>query len=123
MPENSTAPFTADVPRNLKPYFLCLLRKGPEWDNPQGHEDLMLQQLAYLRRQAEAGNILLAGPALGHTQNPSDDVTGITIVRAETLINAQKIVNEDPAVQTGRLIVELRPVLLPSLDAVHVEYQ
>ena len=122
MPENSKAPRNADVPRNLKLYFLCLLRKGPHWDQTQGHDDLMPQQLAFLRRQTEAGTILLAGPALGHTQNPSDDVTGVTILRAENLEAAQTIALQDPAVQAGRLIAELRPVFLPSLDNVRVEY-
>jgi uncharacterized protein YciI len=122
MPENSKAPHIADIPRNLKLYFLCLLRKGPLWDQTQGHDDLMPQQLAFLRRQIEAGTILLAGPALGHTQNPSDDVTGITILRAENLEAAQAIISQDPAIQAGRLIADLRPVFLPSLDNVRVEY-
>jgi uncharacterized protein YciI len=122
MPENSKAPRMADVPRNLKPYFLCLLRKGPQWDIPQGHEDLMTEQLAFLRRQTEAGKFLLTGPALGHTRNPSDDVTGITILQAESLEEALALTAEDPAVKAGRLIAELRPVFLPSLDNVRVDY-
>ncbi|MGC2163056.1 MAG: YciI family protein [Silvibacterium sp.] len=122
MPENSNAPRMTDVPRNLKPYFLCLLRKGPHWDVPQGHEDLMPLQLAFLRQQIEAGRFLLSGPVLGHAQDPSDDVTGITILRAENLDEAQALAAEDPAVQAGRLIAEVRPVFLPSLDNVRVEY-
>lgn len=122
MPENSTAPRIVDVPRNLKPYFLCLLRKGPQWDNPQGHEDLMPRHLAFIRHHTQAGAIVFAGPALGHAQNPSDDVTGITILRAENLQHAQSLTSQDPAVQAGHLIADLRPVFLPSLDALHVEY-
>jgi uncharacterized protein YciI len=122
MPENSKAPRTADVPRNLKPYFLCLLRKGPQWDRPQGHEDLMSQQLAFLRRQSEAGKFLLTGPALGHMQNPGDDVTGIIIMQAENLNQAQALAAEDPAVKAGHLVAEVRPVFLPALDDVRVEY-
>ena len=122
MPENSTAPRLVDIPRNLKPYFLCLLRKGPQWDNPQDHEDLMPRHLAFLRQHTEAGTIVFAGPALGHTQNPSDDVTGIAILRANDLAAAQAITAQDPSVQAGRLIADLRPVFLPSLDPVRVEY-
>lgn len=123
MPENSTAPRVTDVPRNLQPYFLCLLHKGAQWDNPQGQEDLMPRHLAFLRRHTEAGSIVFAGPALGHMQNSADDLTGITILRAESLEAAQSLVAQDPAVEAGRLIAELRPVFLPSLDAVRVEYQ
>lgn len=122
MPENSQAPRIADVPRNLKPYFLCLLRKGPQWDVTLGHEDLMPLHLAFIRRHTENGTIVFAGPALGHTQDPSDDVTGITILRAENLETAQVLASQDPAVQAGRLIAELRPVFLPSLDDVRVDY-
>lgn len=111
-----------DVPRNLKPYFLCLMRKGPQWDIPQGHEDLMPLQLAFLRRQTEAGKFLIAGPALGHMQNPSDDVTGITILQAQDLNEAHALVADDPAVKAGRLTFEIRPVFLPALDSVRVEY-
>jgi uncharacterized protein YciI len=112
----------ADIPRNLKPYFLCLLRKGPQWDVTHGHEDLMPLHLAFLRRHAEAGSIVSTGPALGHLHNPSDDVTGIIILRAESLEEAQALTAEDPAIRAGRLIADLRPVFLPSLDGVRVEY-
>lgn len=118
MPENSQAPRTTDVPRNLKPYFLCLMRKGPNWDVPDGHEDLMPQQLAFLRRQTEAGRIVATGPVL----DQADDLMGISIVSAANLEQARKIVDEDPAVKAGRLKAEIRPVFLPSLDAVRVEY-
>jgi len=122
MPENSTAPRFDNVPRNLKPYFLCLLRKGPQWDNLQGQEDLMPRHLAFIRHHTEAGAIVFAGPALGHTHNPSDDLAGVLILRAENLEAAQALTSQDPSVHAGRLIADLRPVFLPSLDAVHVEY-
>lgn len=107
-----------DVPRNLKTYFLVLLRRGPHWDVPHNHEDLMPLQLAFLRRQTEAGHVVLTGPVLDQT----DDLTGISILRAATLADAQALANEDPAVKAGRLVAEVRPVYLPSLDAVRVEY-
>lgn len=122
MSEISQTPRPPDVPRNLKPYFLCLLRKGSHWDQPHGHEDLMSRHLSFIRRLTEAGTIVFAGPALGHTLNPFDDVTGITILRAENLNAANSVASQDPAVKAGHLIAELRPVFLPPLDAVRVEY-
>lgn len=118
MPENSKSPRMTDVPRNLKPYFLCLLRKGPQWDNPAGQEDLMPRQLAWLRAQTEAGNIILAGPVV----EQESDATGISLIRAENKQEAQTIAAEDPAVKAQRLVAEVRAVFLPSLDAVKVEY-
>lgn len=107
-----------DVPRNLKPYFLVLLRRGPHWDLPHQHEELMPLQLAFLRRGTKAGDIVLTGPVL----DQADDLTGISIIRAGDLAAARALANQDPAVQAGRLIAEVRPVYLPSLDAVRVEY-
>lgn len=118
MPENSRAPRMTDVPRNLKPYFLVLLRRGPQWDVPQGQEDLMPLQLAFLRRQTEAGKVILTGPVL----DEADDLTGVSVMRAANIAEAQALAKDDPAVRAGRLIAEVRPVYLPSLDAVRVEY-
>jgi uncharacterized protein YciI len=118
MPENSQAPRMIDIPRNLKPYFLCLLRKGPQWDDPQGQEGLMALQLAFLRRQTEAGNIVMTGPVL----DPASDLTGVSVLRAANLEEAQSLANDDPAIKSGRLVAEVRPVFLPSLDGVRVEY-
>jgi uncharacterized protein YciI len=122
MPENSTSPRMADVPRNLKPYFLCLLRKGPQWDIPQDHEDLMPLQLAFLRRRTEEGKILMAGPILGQPPGRSDGLTGISVIHAANLEEAKALANEDPAVRAERLIAEVHPVFLPSLDGVRIEY-
>lgn len=118
MPEETQAPRNADVPRNLKPYFLCLLRKGAQWDVTQGQEDLMPRQLAWLRRQTEAGKIVVAGPVLDR----ADGLTGISVIRVASLDEAQALANEDPAVKAGRLLAEVKPMYLPSLDEVRVEY-
>ena len=107
-----------DVPRNLKPYFLVLLRRGPHWDDPHQYEELMPLQLAFLRRQTEAGNVVLTGPVL----DQADNLTGISILRAANLVEAQAMAECDPAVLAGRLVAEVRPVYLPSLDEVRVQY-
>ena len=48
-------PRLKDVPRNLKGYFLCLLKKGEKWNETEGSTELMPQHLAFLRQQMEAG--------------------------------------------------------------------
>jgi uncharacterized protein YciI len=112
-----------DVPRNLKNYFLCLLRKGDRWNETQDSPELMPQHLAFLREQLETRRFLLTGPVLpSQDQDQNDDLVGITILAAENLEEAQAIANQDPGAQAGRLKMEVRPVLLPSLDAVRVEY-
>jgi uncharacterized protein YciI len=112
-----------DVPRNLKSYFLCLLRKGDRWNETQDSPELMPQHLAFLREQLETRRFLVTGPVLaGPDTDQNDNLVGITILAAESLEEAQAIVNQDPGAQAGRLKMEIRPVLLPSLDAVRVEY-
>jgi uncharacterized protein YciI len=122
MPEKSKAPRLKDVPRNLQPYFLCLLRTGPQWDVPVGQEDLMPLQLAFLRRQTELGNFLIAGPVLDRNPELPHELTGMAVIRAENLQEAQALAHQDPAVLAGRLVAEVRPVFLPSLDGVRVQY-
>jgi uncharacterized protein len=78
----------------------------------------MPQHLAFFRRQIEAGKMILAGPVLDET----DDLRGICILLAKNRDAAQSAANDDPAVKAGRLIAEIRPVFLPALDGVRVEY-
>jgi uncharacterized protein YciI len=118
------------VPRNLKPYFLCLLRRGPLWNETDGQEDLGPRHLAFLRSQMEAGRLVAAGPALDVPEQNQGEaevggtgaITGITLIRAANLEAAIALAKEDPAVMAQRLTAEVLPVLLPSLDTVRVEF-
>lgn len=109
-----------DVPRNLKPYFLGLLRRGPRWNETSGPEatELMERQLAYLREQSEAGRYVAAGPVMDESE-----FAAVLLIAAETLEAALRLAVNDPGVQAGRLVAEVHPVLLPALDAVRAEYK
>ena len=106
------------VPRNLKGYFLCLLKKGEKWNETEGSTELMPQHLAFLRQQMEARRFVVTGPLLGE----GDDLVGISVIEAASAQEALELANEDPAVKAGRLRMEIRPVYLPSLDGVRVEF-
>jgi uncharacterized protein YciI len=108
-----------DVPKNLKPYFLGLLRRGPRWNETEGPEatELMQRQLAYLREQSEAGRYLAAGPVMDESE-----FAGVLLISAETFEAARELAENDPGVQAGRLAAEVHPVLLPNLDAVRAVY-
>ena len=114
---SSTGPRRPDVPRNLKPYFLCLLRKGPSWNVTEGNEDLMLRYLAFLRRETEAYSILLAGPI-----TDGGDIIATIILESPTTEDATASVNANPGIQSGHFLAELHPCFLPALDNVKVEY-
>jgi hypothetical protein len=118
----SNKPLTArshipNVPRNLKPYFLCLLRKGPLWNVTEGHEKLTSEYLAYLRREIEARRIIFAGPVTGE-----GELIGIAILATATAEEATALVKENPGVKSGHFLPELHPCYLPALDGVQVEY-
>jgi uncharacterized protein YciI len=108
-----------DVPKNLKPYFMGLMRRGPRWNEIEGPEAaaLLPRHLGYLRQQSEAGRYLAAGPVLDE-----GEFAGVLLIRASSLANAQALVQADPAVEAGRLTVQVVPVLLPSLDEVRAVY-
>ena len=108
-----------DVPKNLKPYFLGLLRRGPRWNETEGPEaaELLPRHLAYLREQSEAGRYMAAGPVLDES-----DVAGVLLIAAETQEAAAALAGNDPGVRAGRLAVEVHPVLLPALDGVQAVY-
>jgi uncharacterized protein YciI len=106
-----------DVPRNLKSYFLCLLKKGPQWNVTGGNEDLMPQYLTYLRREIEARRCIFAGPV-----TDDGDIVATAILEAPNAEAASASANANPGVQSGHFVVELHPCFLPSLDAVQVQY-
>ena len=106
-----------DVPRNLKPYFLCLLKRGQRWNVTEGHEDLMPNYLAWLRREAEARRILFAGPV-----TDEGELIGVAAIEAESAEAAAEIAQGNPGVASGHFVVEVRPCFLPALDGVRMEY-
>ena len=109
-----------DVPKNLKPYFLGLLKRGPRWNETEGSEaaELLPKHLAYMRDQSEAGRYLAAGPVLDQSE-----LAGVLLISAETIEAAVALAQNDPGVRAGRLAVEVHPVLLPALEAVRAVYR
>src|ERR1700716_1547207 len=110
-------PQGANVPKNMKQYFLCLLEKGEKWRPVQFADPAMQEHLAYIREQVEAGKYVVVGPMLDEGR-----VRGMAIIHAVSIEEARKIVNGDKMVETGRLVAEIHPVMLADLSALHVEY-
>src|SRR5258708_37081539 len=61
-------PQGANIPRNMKPYFLCLLEKGEKWTPVQFADPAMQEHLAYIREEVEAGEDGGGGPGLGQSR-------------------------------------------------------
>ncbi len=107
-----------DIPRNLKPYFLCFLLKGEQWDNPEGAETLMPAQLAFLREQIEWRRYKTAGPVTG-----GGDIVGFSILEAASEEAAIALAQSDPAVVAGRVSARILPIILPALDDIKISFR
>jgi uncharacterized protein YciI len=106
-----------NIPKDIRPYFLCLLEKGEKWTPVPFEDPAMQEHLAYIREQVEAGKYVVVGPALDQGR-----IGGMAIINAASMEEAQKIVNADKMVQGGRLTAEIHPVMLADLSALHIEY-
>ena len=103
----------------MRPYVVAFLKAGP--NRGQDSAEAMALQRAHLQninRMAEEGDLVLAGPFL-------DDgpLRGIYVFAVPTVEEAQALTETDPAVQAGRLVMELHPwygpAALGALDDVH----
>ena len=86
-------------------YVMALLKAGPRRD--QDSTEVMRLQRAHLnniRRLAEAGKIVLAGPFLD-----GGTLRGIYIFDVASVDEADSLTRTDPAIQAGRLEMELHP--------------
>ncbi|MEL7833314.1 YciI family protein [Fodinibius sp. Rm-B-1B1-1] len=89
----------------MQKYFMVFLKSGPK--RSQGKEEAMEIQekhLAYLQKMANEGKTSITGPMAGE-----GDIRGIVIYNTATAEEARKLAEGDPAVQAGRLVVEVHP--------------
>lgn len=98
----------SEVPVGMATYYVALLFRGPKWTpavTPEV-ERLQKEHLANLRRMADSGKLILAGPF-------TDDgkLRGIFVFRVDSIEEAKALADADPAVKAGRLVVEIHPWL------------
>lgn len=87
-------------------YYMGFLKRGPKWTGEATAETAKIQEghMAHMKKSADAGHLILAGPFADNT-----DLRGILVYKTKTLEEAKAIAELDPAVQSGRLVVELHP--------------
>jgi uncharacterized protein len=86
-------------------YVMAFLKAGPNRGQSKDEAAaLMRAHLDNIQRLADAGKLVVAGPFL-------DDgpVRGIYILDVATLDEARALTETDPAIQAGRLEMELHP--------------
>jgi uncharacterized protein YciI/uncharacterized protein YndB with AHSA1/START domain len=104
------APVAPGAPASMKQYFVAFLLAGPNHNQPASEvEKIQNEHLAYIRKNVEARNYVLAGPF-------EDDgrIRGMIVVAANSAEAANGIIAQDPAVLAGRLAIEIHPAWLPS---------
>ena len=89
----------------MRRYVMAFLKAGPNRDRtPEEAQALQRAHLDNIRKMAEAGKLVLAGPFM-------DDgaVRGIYVFAVDNVEEAETLTATDPAVQAGSLVMELHP--------------
>lgn len=89
----------------MKQYFFVMLKKGPN----RGQDSVTTMKLqeghmANIGRMAKEGKLVIAGPF-----GDNGDWRGIFIFDMKTMDEVKKEVDQDPAIQAGRLSYEIHP--------------
>ncbi len=89
----------------MRQYVFAYLRRGPNRDLSQEEAaELQRAHLDNIKRLAEEGKLVLAGPFMD-----DGDIRGIYVFAVESLEEAEKIAFSDPAIEAGSLELELHP--------------
>jgi uncharacterized protein len=87
-------------------YVVGLFHRGPNSTPQETDETRRIQEghMANIRKMAEAGKLIVAGPFMD-----GGDLRGMLIFKLDSVDEAMALVAADPAVQAGRLTIELHP--------------
>lgn len=103
----------------MRQYVLAFLKRGP--NRGQDSSTAARLQKAHMEnigRMANEGKLVLAGPFLG-----DGELRGLYVFNVTTIEEARKLTETDPAVQAGRLVMELHPwygsAAMQELNALH----
>jgi uncharacterized protein YciI len=97
-------------PMKIVPMFFVFLTRGEKWtpEKTPATEDIQKAHLANINRLAEMKKLIAAGPF-------GDDgrLRGIFVFRVGSLEEAKALTATDPAVQAGRLAMEIHTWMVP----------
>ncbi|HTQ79284.1 MAG TPA: YciI family protein [Thermoanaerobaculia bacterium] len=96
-------------PDLLTQLFLVFLYKGPQWtaqDTPESAR-VLDGHFAHLDAMRQAGHLLLSGPL-----PEGGELRGLSLYQAGSLAEARALAESDPAVQAGRFILQVQPMLV-----------
>ncbi len=89
----------------MKHYVMAFLKAGPRRDQDSvTAAQIQKDHMANINRLAEEGKLIVAGPF-----EDNGELRGIFIFNVTSMEEAKTLTESDPAVQSGRLIMELHP--------------
>ena len=100
-----TDEYIMDQIKQGKQYILLLLKRGSNrGENEEEIEKIQMGHLHHLFKLKAEGKLVLAGPV-----DTDVDLRGIGIFNLTDMEQVKKLVEEDPAVKSGRLTYEIYP--------------
>jgi uncharacterized protein YciI len=92
-------------PYGMRQYVMAFLKAGPnQGGDPDDIRATQAAHLAHIRQMAEDGHLVMAGPFLD-----AGEIRGVFIFAVDDMAEAEALTASDPAVQAGRLTMELKP--------------
>jgi len=95
-----------NAPVDLEAYELVMLRRpenAPDYDDAE-LERIQQEHLEHHARLRESGHVVTNGPV---SDQPDQALRGLTFYRTGSLEEARSFAEADPAVQAGRLTIEI----------------
>jgi uncharacterized protein YciI len=95
----------------MRTYYMAFLRRGPAWSAERTPEAVAAGEghMAHIKRMADCGKLLIAGPFDVGSTPPANALAGIFIFDVPTQEEAVALSQLDPAVKAGRFTIEVLP--------------
>ncbi len=100
----------ASTPVQMTTAYLGFLKRGTKWtaEKTPATEAIQKAHLANIGRLADTKKLVVAGPF-----GDNGDLRGIFVFKVASIEEAKKLAETDPAVQAGRLEIEMHPWMVP----------
>ena len=98
------------TPQKFTTAYLAFLTRGSKW-TPQSTpetQEIQKKHLANIQRLADMKKLVVAGPF-----GDSGVLRGIFVFRVDSIAEAKQLSETDPAVQAGRLALDIHPWVVP----------
>lgn len=97
-------------PMKLTKMYLAFLTRGDKWtpEKTPATEEIQKGHMANINRLAEMKKLIAAGPF-----GDNGRLRGIFVFRVDSLEEAKNLTATDPAVQAGRLAMDIHPWMIP----------